>query len=107
MSKSAFKVWGKNITFGTLLNVLYPTPISSFDFSVPIEYAVSERWVVAVFYQMPEKPGFRIWGSKSGTKTVSNPDLSTPDELEGDNMHVRKLKSRLIAFGINWDVYDK
>ena len=39
--------------------------------------------------------------------TVSDLYLSTPDELEGDNMHVRKLKSRLIAFGINWDVYDK
>ena len=36
MSKSAFKVWGKDTTFGTLLKVLYPTPISPFDFSVPI-----------------------------------------------------------------------
>ena len=36
VSKSAFKVLGKNTTFGTLLKVLYPTPISPFDFSVPI-----------------------------------------------------------------------
>ena len=41
------------------------------------------------------------------SETGSDPDLSTPDELEGDNMRVRKLKSRLITFGTNWDVYDK
>ena len=40
----------------------------------------------------PQKP-------KSGTETVANPDLTTPDELEDDNMRVRKLKSRLIRLG--------
>ena len=34
VSKSAFKVWRKDITFGALLEVLYPTPPAPFDFSV-------------------------------------------------------------------------
>ena len=42
-----------------------------------------------------------------GAETVANPDLTTPDELEGDNMRVRKLKSRLIRLGTHWDVYRK
>ena len=36
VSKSAFKVSGKSITFGALLQVLYATPPAPFDFSVPI-----------------------------------------------------------------------
>ena len=36
------------------------------------------------------------------SKTVSNPYLSTPDELEGDNMRGRKLKSRLITLNVSW-----
>ena len=36
--------------------------------------------------------------------TVSDPYLSTPDELEDYNMRVRKLKSRLITLGTLLDV---
>ena len=32
------------------------------------------------------------------SKTVSNPYLSSPDELEGDNMRVFKLRSSVTTF---------
>ena len=40
------------------------------------------------------------------SETVSDPYLSTPDELGDDNMRVRKLRSRLITLGSSWDVYN-
>ena len=60
-------------------------------------------WCPGCFSRVPpplQKP-------KSGTNTVANPDLSTPDELEDDNMRVLKLKSRLIRLGNNRDVFRK
>ena len=44
-------------------------------------------------------------GSNLSSETVSTSYLSTPDELEEDNMRVRKLKSRLITLGTPLDVY--
>ena len=37
------------------------------------------------------------------SKTVSNPYLSSPDELEGDNMHVGKLRSSVTTSGHTQD----
>ena len=39
---------------------------------------------------------------KSGTNTVANPDLTTPDELGDENMRVLKLRSRLITLNVSW-----
>ena len=38
-----------------------------------------------------------------GAETVANPDLTTPDELEGDNMRVRKLRSSVTTSGHTQD----
>ena len=46
-------------------------------------------------------------GSNLSSETVSDSYLSTPDELEGDNMRIRKLKSRLTTLETSWDVYHK
>ena len=50
VSKSAFKVRGKSITFGALLQVLYTTPPAGFDFSVPI----CGPWAVGGPRNLPE-----------------------------------------------------
>ena len=79
--------------------------ISGFDFSLPIcrLFWMGGRRI------LPDdrKPRIPDPGSNLSSETVSDSYLSTPDELEGDNMRVRKLKSRLITLGINWDVFRK
>ena len=50
----------------------------------------------------PKMPDFRVLECPAvhqlGTKTVANPDLTTPDELEDDNMRVLKLRSSSTTF---------
>ena len=79
--------------------------IAAFDFSFPIcrVRAMGGRGILSE----GRKTRIPDPGSNLSSETVSDSYLSTPDELEGDNMRIRKLKSRLTTLGTNWDVYSK
>ena len=55
----------------------------------------------------PEMPDFRVLECPAayqlGTKTVAKPDLTTPDEFEGDDMRVVKLRSSVTTSGHTQD----
>ena len=79
--------------------------IAAFDFSLPIcrIRAMGGRGILSE----GRKTRIPDPGSNLSSETVSDSYLSTPDELEGDNMRIRKLKSRLITLETSWDVYNK
>ena len=79
--------------------------ISGFDFSLPIcrVRAVGGRGILSE----GRKTRIPDPGSNLSSETVSDSYLITPDELEGDNMRIRKLKSRLTTLESSWDVYNK
>ena len=79
--------------------------IAPFDFSLPIcrIRAMGGRR----FVPDDRETRFPDPGSNLSSETVSDSYLSTPDELEGDNMRIRKLKSRLTTLETSWDVYNK
>ena len=66
VSESAFKVPGKSITFGALLQVLYATPPAPFDFSVPI----CGPWAMGGPRILPEARKTGIPDGKSRTKEL-------------------------------------